>query len=122
MDLVDERFCKICGKLKPLSEFYRKGRGYRSECIPCSKIRVTQARKRLKLMAVNYKGGKCCICGYNKCLRALDFHHTDPKKKNFNLSNYSLYGHLLSDKLKKELDQCKLVCANCHRELEEDSF
>lgn len=29
-------------------------------------------------MAIAYKGGKCQICGYDKCVGALEFHHLDP--------------------------------------------
>jgi hypothetical protein len=34
--------------------------------------------QKTKLKAVEYKGGKCIICGYNKSIRALQFHHLDP--------------------------------------------
>lgn len=42
--------------------------------------------KKLKDMAIEYGGGKCQICGYKKCKRALTFHHRDPSKKDFGLS------------------------------------
>ena len=67
-----------------------------------------------KLKAVEYKGGCCQICGYNKCIAALDFHHTDPSTKKLTLSH--LYKHSW-DKVKEEIDKCLLVCANCHREI-----
>ena len=77
-------------------------------------IVVTERRRKLKEMAIEYKGGKCEKCGYKKCNNALDFHHLDPKEKDFNIGN----GHTRSwDRLKKELDKCILVCANCHREI-----
>lgn len=38
-------------------------------------------------MAVQYKGGKCCVCGYNKYLGALEFHHLNPNEKDFGISN-----------------------------------
>jgi len=64
---------------------------------------------------VLYKGGKCEICGYNKCLGALDFHHLNPNEKDFSISDSSKYHNL--EEMKKEVDKCILVCANCHREI-----
>jgi len=67
-------------------------------------------------MAIDYKGGKCIVCGYNKCTWALEFHHIDPKEKEFSISDK---GYTRSwDKVKIELDKCVLLCANCHREVE----
>lgn len=68
-------------------------------------------------MAIVYKGGKCTICGYNKCNSALDFHHQDEKNKKFGLSVRGLTRSW--DRTKNELDKCILVCANCHREIHE---
>lgn len=64
-------------------------------------------------MLIDYKGGACQFCGYNKCQEALDFHHLDSKKKDFNISG----GTKSFERLKPEIDKCVLVCANCHREI-----
>ncbi len=76
---------------------------------------VKKRRKRLREMAREYKGGKCAICGYKKCSRALGFHHIDPKKKDFGLSSRGLTRSW--EKVKLELDKCILLCANCHMEV-----
>lgn len=76
---------------------------------------VKTHRHKTKEELVKYKGGKCEICGYDKCLGALDFHHLDPSQKDFTISNSNIYKNL--DKLKEEVDKCILVCANCHREI-----
>lgn len=76
---------------------------------------VSKRRKKLKEMAREYKGNKCVICGYNRCSSALDFHHKDPKKKDFSLSVRGLTRSW--DKIKNEINKCVLVCANCHREI-----
>lgn len=76
---------------------------------------VTKRRKKLKVMAIEYKGGKCSICRYNKCVGALDFHHIDEKTKSFDLSTRGLTRSW--EKTKAEIDKCILVCANCHREI-----
>lgn len=72
-------------------------------------------RKRVKLKLIEYKGGGCQICGYNKSIGALSFHHLDPNEKDFSISGKSLS----FDKLKKETDKCILVCSNCHSEIHE---
>lgn len=74
---------------------------------------VCESRRKMKLRAVGYLGGKCEECGYFKCLEAMEFHHRDPTQKDFHLSegNYRCWG-----KVKVEVDKCRLLCANCHRE------
>ena len=65
-------------------------------------------------MAVEYKGGSCENCGYNRCLEALEFHHLDPKEKDFGISSK---GYARSwERVKIEIEKCALLCANCHRE------
>ena len=76
---------------------------------------VRKRRKMIRGMAIKYKGGCCQVCGYNRCQEALELHHLDSSQKEFNISQY---GHSRSwERVKRELDKCVLVCANCHREL-----
>ena len=56
------------------------------------------------------------MCGYDKYVGALDFHHKDPKTKNFALSVQGL--SYSWQNLLKEAQKCVLVCKNCHAELE----
>ena len=66
-------------------------------------------------MAVEYKGGSCAVCGYNRCIEALEFHHNNSSGKDFSISEK---GYTRSwAKVKEELDKCMLLCANCHREI-----
>jgi predicted HNH restriction endonuclease len=76
---------------------------------------VTKRRKKLREKAIEYKGGKCCFCGYKKFGGALEFHHVDENKKDFGISLKGLTRSWA--KIKNEIDKCVLVCANCHREL-----
>ncbi len=79
---------------------------------------VQTRRQKVKELAVEYKGGECQNCGYNKCISALEFHHLNPDEKDFAISRD---GNTRSwEKVKKELDKCILVCANCHREIHEE--
>ena len=78
---------------------------------------VMNWRNRTKQKLIEYKGGKCQMCGYDKPIwYAYDFHHRDPEQKDFTVSgkSWSL------DRLKKELDKCDLLCRNCHAEVHWD--
>ncbi len=76
---------------------------------------VYARRKKVRVMAVRYKGGSCSQCGYNRCIDALEFHHIDPAQKDFNISSK---GYTRSwERVQEELDKCIIICANCHREL-----
>jgi hypothetical protein len=77
------------------------------------KINQYRKRKTTKELCVEYKGGKCEICGYKKCFNALEFHHISDLEKDFSISEKQSF----DNNMKNELDKCVLVCANCHREI-----
>lgn len=81
------------------------------------KAAVAKRRKKIREMSLEYKGGKCEVCGYKKCSRALSFHHLDPKKKGFGLAYKGITRSW--EKTRKELDKCVLLCMNCHMEMHE---
>jgi hypothetical protein len=119
MDIVDGE-CKIHGKTTFYSYIETVSKAKRTRCRQCSMDAVSKRRKNIKIMALEYKGGKCEICSYNKCVTSLDFHHLDPSKKDFAISKN---GHTRSwEKTKIELDKCILVCKNCHGEIHEKEF
>jgi hypothetical protein len=76
---------------------------------------VAKRRKAIREKAIEYLGGKCVYCGYDRCSAALDFHHFDEKTKSFGLSQRGLTRSW--ERTKEELEKCILLCANCHREL-----
>ena len=76
---------------------------------------VGRRRKKLREMARDYKGGKCIMCDYNRCQRVLSFHHVNPKEKDFDLSSRGLTRSW--ERIRKEIDKCVLLCANCHMEV-----
>jgi 5-methylcytosine-specific restriction endonuclease McrA len=76
-------------------------------------------RKDRKKKLIEYKGGKCISCGYSKCLRALSFHHRNPKDKSFPL-DVRFIASKKWEVLVAESDKCDLLCANCHMEKHED--
>lgn len=74
---------------------------------------VISWRQRTKKKLVEYKGGKCALCDYNKCIANMVFHHRDPSKKDFGISGMSVE----FEKLKVEVDKCVLLCCRCHGEV-----
>lgn len=101
--------CSNCNK----EYIYSRKKGNSS--VRCNSCYVTRFRTNRKEKAVKLLGGKCCKCGYNKCLKALQFHHLDPAQKNFEISSNT--GKLSWNVLEQELKKCILVCANCHAEI-----
>jgi hypothetical protein len=112
----DTRYCPHCNLYKKFEEFYvRRGNNYSGHCKKCVKEQTVKRGRQLKLDCLDYKGGKCQKCGYNKCQASLEFHHRDPNEKDFPICQK--YGcRKISDRIKRELDKCDLLCANCHRE------
>lgn len=97
------------------TEFGIEGRGY-YRCKRCRSDSVARHRRRLKEMLVAEAGGACAICGYDRYLGALEFHHLDPSEKRLTISQN---GATLSlDTLRTEARKCVLVCSNCHAEIE----
>jgi hypothetical protein len=106
--------CPTCGTKDPEKFGKAKKSRRRKYCKSCDNIQTCKRLQRYKQDAVDYKGGKCEICGYSKYTGSLDFHHLDPKGKdpNFNaMRNWKL------ERRKDELDKCALLCRNCHAEV-----
>lgn len=97
------------------TEFILEGRGsYR--CKQCRTERVVRHRQRLKQTLVTEAGGRCVICGYDRELGALQFHHLDPSEKRFQISRFGItYG---LEQARAEARKCVLLCGNCHAEVE----
>lgn len=115
---VEVKYCSQCGKIlapNNKSVFCQacKPHGRKSR----EDYQRIQNNKHMefKRLLVEYMGGKCEICGYNKCIKALEFHHISPLEKEFSLSDYAKSKNL--EIAKVELSKCKLLCSNCHREL-----
>lgn len=106
--------CEACGRHYD----YERRRGTSSwkghSKTRCNSCVVNARRPGIKQKAVDYKGGKCQLCGYSKCLKSLTFHHRDSTKKSFGIS---CKGHMSWQRMRKELDKCVLLCANCHGEV-----
>ena len=109
-----KKICNKCGK-EFIIDAHGYNRRYCYECVPKVPTSGAGHRALIKKWALEYKGNKCEICGYNKCSDALEFHHLNPAEKDFSISDRNLV--LDWQLIKKELDKCQLVCSNCHREI-----
>lgn len=65
-----------------------------------------------KLKIIKYLGGECYHCGLKSPYpEVYDIHHLNPKKKTSKFgSSYRNF-----NTFKSELNDCILLCANCHR-------
>ena len=98
-----------------MTEFWLESRGiYR--CLRCRSEAVARRRRRLKQELVVAAGGRCAICGYDRCIGALHFHHRDGHSKAFGLSERGLTKSI--EVMRGEVAKCILLCANCHSEVE----
>jgi DNA-binding CsgD family transcriptional regulator len=97
------------------TKFVLEGRGY-FRCMQCRKERVSEWRRRVKRRLVEEAGGACLICGYDRCLAALEFHHRDRRTKLFALSRQGVTRSF--EEARAEARKCDLLCSNCHAEVE----
>jgi hypothetical protein len=105
--------------------------GLQSVCKECKSIQIKKYytlhpekrqrkqklfRHKTRKMLLESAGGKCTLCGYNKSMSALDFHHREPEQKSFGIS-VGLKAGYSYQKLLEESKKCNLVCSNCHHEI-----
>lgn len=84
-------------------------------CSKCNTEHVHTHRVKKKEILILELGGSCILCGYNKYIGSLHFHHIDPRTKKFGLGKINLASSL--SKLREEVKKCILVCSNCHGEI-----
>ena len=108
-----EKLCRRCGEIDP-DKFYKNKKIL---CIACDNIRSVEKQKEMKKRIVEYLGGKCSICGYNKCLRSLHLHHSKGGK-DVNFSHIKNWGW---ERVLVEIVKCELVCSNCHGEIHDEA-
>jgi transposase len=97
------------------TEFVLEGRGH-YRCKRCRSAAVAKRRRMVKQKLVEEAGGTCILCGYGRWIGALQFHHLDPRRKEFQIGQG---GHTRSlERSRAESRKCVLLCANCHAEVE----
>jgi transposase len=92
----------------------RRAGGYR--CAKCRTEAVSRRRRRVKRILAEEAGGACRLCGYSRCMAALEFHHVAPDLKRFSLSHRGVARSI--ERARAEASKCVLLCANCHAEVE----
>ena len=76
---------------------------------------VVAWRRRNKMRAVEFMGGRCASCGCGGASVLFDFHHVDATSKDFGISQDGIPRSW--EKIVAELAKCVMLCANCHREV-----
>lgn len=131
------KVCSSCEVEKSIDQFHFKRRdtGLRNAfCISCQKIikskhyvdnkglyrqRAKERRAKLILEVQGLKGALCCSkCGESH-IATLHFHHVNPKDKDANVASALRDGWSIA-RLKKEIEKCIVLCANCHSILHYD--
>ena len=116
MAIHETKLCKRCNEEKGSADFYRRraGTDLSPYCKPCTNSQTVERQQLFKRKCVEYKGGDCQHCGYNRYIGSLEVHHLDPTQKDFTIAKARLTK--FDEKITKELDKCVLLCSNCHRE------
>jgi hypothetical protein len=76
---------------------------------------VTRRHQKVRKILIAEAGGACAVCGYDRCVVSLHFHHVDPATKSFSIT--AATGKSLAT-FRAEARKCVLLCANCHGEVE----
>jgi hypothetical protein len=99
------KICNCCGSRFNTNQL----RGYK-----CWNCLNKQAKLKNQDKLYELMGDKCCLCGYNRCRAAMDFHHMDREKKSHGLSQREMT--YAWERIVEESKKCVLLCAVCHRE------
>jgi len=110
-DTRGTRTCRHHGEV----EFVMDARGH-WRCRRCRQDAVAERRRQVKRILVGEAGGKCLICGYDRSIAALQFHHLDPDEKRFGIAQNGCTNGI--EFARQEATKCVLLCANCHVEVE----
>ena len=107
------RVCKRHGHIFHY-RFARRGR-HVWRCRRCVGEAVTRRKQKIRRILVAEAGGRCAVCGYERCIINMHFHHVDPSTKELSMTAQT--GRSL-DAFREEAKKCVLLCANCHGEVE----
>ena len=82
---VELRECPRHGLVEFAAYSHRGGRP-RWRCKRCVGEAVTRRLQKIKRLLVKEAGGRCVVCGYDRCIVSLHFRHVDPASKAFSMS------------------------------------
>jgi hypothetical protein len=125
--VAGERRCGRCGEVLPLMAFNRAGQGHQHWCRECfrayfrqrgqvhlQQVKKSRAARRetARAFIVDYLArGGCRDCGESDLL-VLEFDHVGEKRDD--VARLVAAG-VSPAGLARELEQCEVVCVNCHR-------
>lgn len=115
-------YCVVCGaKLhgnqRKFCSSTCKRKHYSGECYHTNYSRKQDNEGAKKKYEYILKmGGKCSMCGYDKNLSALTFHHLNPEEKEFTITS-RIFMRASKEDIEKEIKKCVLLCQNCHHEI-----
>lgn len=110
----EKRFLSNCRKHGD-TQFLVLAEG-RSRCARCNNESVSNQRRKSKRTLVEEHGGRCVLCGYDRHIGALQFHHNHPEEKKFAVSRAGVT--IALQRSREEAEKCTLLCANCQAEVE----
>lgn len=119
--------CGNCGEEKTLNQFHQLGKlrsgnvRYDKLCKICSSSGRSEVRRAIKLQAIGFLGGRCAVCGYDRPFpEVYDFHHMNSDTKEVKVSDVIKDQKRFNQVIKDQLEDCLLLCANCHRRAHSD--
>lgn len=136
---MNQKVCPSCTLLKDFSEFHKdKNRkdGLNSYCKSCHNIaykksrdkkpghynRIKQERgSQIKALSDKYKTDRGCFRCPENDSACLDFHHTDPSKKDITVGE-AIHLRWSWEHLLTEIEKCIILCSNCHRKFHAGRF
>lgn len=87
---------------------YEKNKEYYKERVRINKQAKINFIQRVKRLS------QCKICNESRWW-VLEFHHTDPTKKDGNLGDQAKSWSI--KRIKEEIRKCDILCANCHKDI-----
>ena len=112
---IRHKLCRDCKK-----EYDRKYHANKSVEKKLRKNELQNIRRtKNRLWLYNYLLKNPCIICNEKDPVVLDFDHIDKDKKEFGISENI---GLSLEKIKKEVEKCQILCANCHRRRTAEQF
>jgi len=100
-----DSYCLICRRKRNLSNYHKNQQNWRNTH---TKTRLEKKEKIQEIKKTKF----CLKCG-EKRHYVLDFHHTEPKNKTFQISQGEGRGWKA---IEEEMDKCLVLCKNCHAE------